>query len=99
MLYLVTLLVALQIADAWTTVVILQRGGRELNPLLCRLMDKIGPLPALVLSKLTVIGIVILLGVYLMRHTGSAGVALFALLDAVCLFVVARHAVIIMGKP
>lgn len=97
MLYLVLLLFALQIADAWTTIVILRRGGRELNPLLCRLMDRIGPLPALLASKLAVTGIIILLG-FLLRNSGAAGIALFAVMNGVYLFVVARHAVIIMGK-
>lgn len=36
------LLIALQVADMWSTHVVLKRGGRELNPLVRALISKVG---------------------------------------------------------
>lgn len=46
------LMLATTASDAWTTMMILDRGGYEGNPALAWLMEKIGPLPALIVSKL-----------------------------------------------
>ena len=53
------LLCVLQVADVALTVAILRRGGRELNPLLARLMKAVGELPALVLVKAAMLGVVL----------------------------------------
>lgn len=53
--FLFVVLVIQQILDIYTTHKVLSQGGRELNPLLDKLMDRIGVLPALVLTKLIVI--------------------------------------------
>lgn len=45
------LLVALNVVDTILTDKVLARGGRELNPVLARLMDAIGTLPAMLLLK------------------------------------------------
>ena len=46
------LLVALQVADAATTIRIIQRGGHELNPLLNRFMSNLGVRVALLVSRI-----------------------------------------------
>ena len=50
------LLVALQIADAVTTVKVLKQGGEELNPVLAPLMRVVGVVPSLVLVKAVLLG-------------------------------------------
>lgn len=40
------LLVALQLADTWTTWRVIHAGGREANPLMAMLIDKLGFWPA-----------------------------------------------------
>ena len=52
------LFILLQIADCLTTVHILKQGGREANPLLAWLFDKVGMIPSLVVMKLLAIGAV-----------------------------------------
>ena len=55
---LITLLIlfaALQVSDAVLTLLILRDGGRELNPIMRWLMDKIGIVPALVWVKLVLV--------------------------------------------
>lgn len=46
-----TLAILLQLADGWTTWRLLSNGGRELNPAMAFLIDKLGLAPALVLAK------------------------------------------------
>jgi hypothetical protein len=48
----------LQMGDYVTTLEILKRGGRELNPVMKWLMDNIGVNPALFFSKAVLIGLV-----------------------------------------
>ena len=44
-------LTALQLADGWTTWQVLRLGGRETNPAVRWLMERIGAYPALLLTK------------------------------------------------
>lgn len=55
---LLTLFILLQIADSLTTVHILKNGGREANPVMNWLFQKIGMIPSLVIMKVLLIGIV-----------------------------------------
>lgn len=48
---------ALQVADVTLTTLILRRGGRELNPAMRWLMDKLGTVPGLALPKVVLIGV------------------------------------------
>ena len=50
-------LIALNVLDAFLTVRILKDGGKELNPVMDKLMKKIGVVPALVLAKAAGIGV------------------------------------------
>ena len=50
--------ILLQIADSLTTVHILKNGGREANPFMNWLFDKVGMIPSLVVMKLLAIGAV-----------------------------------------
>lgn len=54
------LLVICQLLDIWSTYNILKLGGRELNPVMKFIMDKLGLLPGLILFK----GIFILFIIY-----------------------------------
>lgn len=61
------LFVAVNVLDAITTVKVLKLGGKELNPLMARMMGMVGVIPALVIMKaamlyftFTNLGIVIL---------------------------------------
>ena len=58
MLSLLLLFSALQIADAYTTYRILSEGGKELNPAMRWVMDKLGIVQGLALMKLLTIGAV-----------------------------------------
>jgi len=53
-------LVALQIADLATTLYILRRGGRELNPLLVKLQGVLGLCGAIIAAKAVVVALVLL---------------------------------------
>jgi len=55
--YVFLAMMALQVADAWTTIVILERGGRELNPLVRWVIDRVGPRPAMVVKLLAILGV------------------------------------------
>jgi hypothetical protein len=57
MTWLYLTLILLNLADAWTTAVILTR-GTELNPGLNWLMSRIGVIPALAVSKAIILGAV-----------------------------------------
>lgn len=57
---LLTALIALQFGDILTTRRVLAQGGRELNPLMARLMGAIGVLPALVVAKLGLIVLIVI---------------------------------------
>ena len=48
---------ALQVADVTLTTLILRRGGRELNPAMRWLMEKLGIVPGLALPKVVLIGV------------------------------------------
>ena len=48
----------LQVADGYTTYKLLSNGGRELNPVMRWVMDKLGMVQGLVLMKLLTIGLV-----------------------------------------
>lgn len=63
--YQTTLLVALgvlQLIDAGTTVEIIKRGGKEMNPLLDKLMKKVGVIQALIVVKAAVIAFLYFIG-------------------------------------
>lgn len=49
---------ALQVADGYLTWRILGLGGRELNPLIRFLMDRLGVVPGLVLAKLVLVVVI-----------------------------------------
>ena len=51
MIILLIAIILLQIADLWTTWKVLNEGGNEKNPVMVFLMDWIGVLPSLVLTK------------------------------------------------
>jgi hypothetical protein len=60
----ITLLIAiilLQIADLWTTWKVLNEGGNEKNPAMAFLMNWIGVLPALILTKALAITLCVLI--------------------------------------
>ena len=54
---LVTILMALQIGDIWTTYYVLKKGGRELNPIAVKAMEILGVLPGLIAIKIVFIAI------------------------------------------
>lgn len=60
------LLFALQIADAYTTVVVLKRGGRELNPIMRYVFEAVGIEEALLLKA----AVVTVIGYFVGQHTG-----------------------------
>jgi hypothetical protein len=49
-------LIALNVLDAILTVRILKDGGNELNPIMAKMMDRIGDVPALVVVKASMLG-------------------------------------------
>ena len=49
--------IALQVADAATTYIILKGGGRELNPFMQVVMNFLGLVPALIVMKALVLGV------------------------------------------
>ncbi len=51
------LFIALQVADAATTYIILKGGGRELNPFMQVVMNFLGVVPALVTMKVLVVAV------------------------------------------
>lgn len=55
MLVFAIILIALQLYDFWSTAKILRAGGRELNPIMARLMGAVGIMPALILTKASAI--------------------------------------------
>lgn len=59
-IWLFVLLVSLQIADAWLTVRILaERAGRELNPVMRWIFDRLGVIPGLATAKLLLLALVL----------------------------------------
>lgn len=54
----------LQLGDYLTTTEILKRGGRELNPVMKWIMDKIGVIPALFFTKVVTIMLIWELNVF-----------------------------------
>ena len=56
--------VLLQLGDIYTTYRILKCGGRELNPVVAKLMDKIGRLNGLLAIKTPIILLVLLTTIY-----------------------------------
>lgn len=81
-LVLFILVAALQAADGFLTWRVLRAGGRELNPAVRFLIERIGLVPGLVLAKLA---LVILVGLYLRDQVA-------ALLPIVALYAwVVRH--------
>jgi hypothetical protein len=52
--------IILQIADVWTTLAALKTGkAHEANPIMEWFMDKLGVLPALLITKAVIIGVVV----------------------------------------
>ena len=56
---LIILFISLQVSDVVLTLLILRDGGRELNPVMRWLMDKMGTATALISAKLIIIALVI----------------------------------------
>jgi hypothetical protein len=56
---LLVLFTLLSVADVWTTLKLLARGGRELNPLLLMSMRRLGEVPGLVVVKAVITGVLI----------------------------------------
>ena len=54
----ILIFVILQLADVCTTLYALDRGGREVNPIMLRAFAVAGPAPALIVVKLCLIGLV-----------------------------------------
>lgn len=48
----------LQVGDYLTTVEILKRGGKELNPVMKWIIDRVGAIPAMFFSRVAIIGAV-----------------------------------------
>lgn len=82
--YLVILITLLQIADAITTTVILNRGGREKNPILAKLFDAVGYPAGLLFVKGATIVLISWFGPQL-------PVAVLALITAGYLYVVSHN--------
>lgn len=59
MIYALLVFIALQIADAGLTVVIIRAGGRELNPAVRVLIERLGLVPGLVAAKALLIALVL----------------------------------------
>lgn len=59
------LLIFLQFADAWTTITALNLGGREVNPMLDWLFDRLGVIQTLFTLKSVSI---VLAGLFLFEH-------------------------------
>lgn len=60
-IWLFVLLAALQLADAWLTVRVLnERSGRELNPVMRWIFERMGVIPGLVAVKLAMLAIVLI---------------------------------------
>ena len=57
--HLLATFVLLQLADIYTTHRILKGGGVERNPLLCKLFDRFGVLPVLLVTKAVAVAAVI----------------------------------------
>lgn len=51
-------LVGLNLLDVYTTLKVLSQGGREINPVMAKLMHALGAVPALALTKAVVLGLV-----------------------------------------
>jgi uncharacterized protein YacL len=49
--------VLIQVFDVYSTVQILKQGGRELNPIMRKLMARFGVILALIISKVIVVGL------------------------------------------
>lgn len=82
------LLIVLNILDIHTTIKILDNGGKELNPVMAWLIDKLGIEPALVASKALFLAPV---GYYL----PSLPVWLMAALIAVYVYVVSNNFIVL----
>jgi hypothetical protein len=59
MLALLAFVILLQVVDIVTTLVILDRGGRELNPVLAWLFNRLGAVPVLVAIKTAFCGLLL----------------------------------------
>lgn len=65
----ITIFIILQVLDVWTTYILLRRQGFiEINPLLRRLIGKIGIFPTLFVSKVVVIAAIIAVTLLLAIH-------------------------------
>jgi len=60
MLYVaVAIFTLLQVFDAWSTLLVIRRGGKELNIIMAWLMKKLGVAPALVATKMAILALVV----------------------------------------
>lgn len=78
MIYLLAAFIALQIADAITTYLVINKGGYEKNPVVAWGMKQIGLVPALVAYK----GIGVAAGLVLYHYADQGGSYLLAALTA-----------------
>lgn len=85
---LLAVFVALQVIDAVSTVRVLNKGGKELNPLMRFLMGKVGKVPALIGTKVCIIGTMV--GVVVACPVSTSNV-LLAILDALYLLILLKY--------
>lgn len=67
-IYFLLCLIALQVVDWWTTRRVLALGGRELNPIVRWLMDRLGETAGLVAAKAFVVALAIAGALLMGRH-------------------------------
>ena len=72
----------LQLFDIWSTSTILRRGGKELNKIMRLLINKLGVLPALILTKCLICVLVVLGGLFLPMYNNFITI----LLSLMCMF-------------
>lgn len=60
MIYALLVFIILQIADAYLTIRIIDRGGRELNPAVRVLIERLGLVPGLTAAKALLIALVLM---------------------------------------
>ena len=88
-LALFALLVALNVADVLLTLAILQRGGREVNPVMRWCIEQVGPRAGLTFPKAVLLAV---LWVVLHAHPGMDTLVVLVLLCALYVWVVVRNA-------
>lgn len=75
-----TALVLVNILDGWLTYRIISTGGKELNPIMATVMDILGVIPALVIIKMAMLGILYVVNI------GDWLWLVVALFSAICIW-------------